>query len=88
MRVLSLCACVTGVCLCISGCVCDSELVYLCLCLSLCLWIRVFEWGAGVNSGLAVAKRSCVHSYVYVRIHRPHAYLGAFVQEDYFPCFP
>ena len=33
-----LCNCVTGVCLCISGCVCDSGLVYLCVCVLPCVY--------------------------------------------------
>lgn len=81
VHMLSLCVCITGVCLYISRYVWDAGLVHLCvcLCLSLCLWITMFKWLVGVNLGLMEPKRLCVYPCVYTRIHWPCVYLCACV---------
>ena len=38
VQVLPLCVCVTALCLCVSGCVCDSGLVYLRVCVFPCVY--------------------------------------------------
>jgi hypothetical protein len=67
--VLSLCVCVTRLCLCVSGYVCVSGLVCfgVYLCLSLCVYRPVCSNGWWVNTELMSSKCLCVHSHVYIR---------------------